>query len=351
MIHLGNYEEFFILYMDGELSAEQMQMVDDFLSLHPDLQGEFQMLLSTKLPEETFTIDKSELIASFMNASSIDENLLLYIDNEISSDKRKIVEAKLASNKNYQLQHQVLLQTKLDANETIPHPNKKELYRREERKVIAFAPWMRIAAAAVAIAAMGVFYFTNSSSTNSETTHSIANGTKKNSSIKQNPSVKQNIDQQKENLASVKNIDGISTEKKSASINKEQKIKLEFSKEIEENIAVVKQENEEVIAIVEPPLKIQKSSIVEGSLLNNATASANNSSSQIININSVTSVVSNRKIDEPVATIANEKVDIAKGGSVKGFLRKATRLIEKRTGFDPTNDGELLIGVVAINVK
>ena len=38
-------------------------------------------------------------------------------------------------------------------------------------------------------------------------------------------------------------------------------------------------------------------------------------------------------------------------GSVKGFLRKATRLIEKRTGIDATSDGELLIGVVAVKLK
>jgi hypothetical protein len=43
---------------------------------------------------------------------------------------------------------------------------------------------------------------------------------------------------------------------------------------------------------------------------------------------------------------------VAKKGSVKGFLRKATRLIEKRTGFDPTNEnGELLLGVVAVKLK
>jgi vesicle coat complex subunit len=39
-------------------------------------------------------------------------------------------------------------------------------------------------------------------------------------------------------------------------------------------------------------------------------------------------------------------------GSVRGLLRKATRLIEKRTGIDPTNDdGELLIGAVALRLK
>ena len=36
-IHLGNYEEFFILYMDNELDAAQKQQVEEFVELHPDL--------------------------------------------------------------------------------------------------------------------------------------------------------------------------------------------------------------------------------------------------------------------------------------------------------------------------
>jgi hypothetical protein len=41
-----------------------------------------------------------------------------------------------------------------------------------------------------------------------------------------------------------------------------------------------------------------------------------------------------------------------RGGSVKGFLRKATRFIERRTGVATTNDDdELLIGAVAIKLK
>ena len=104
-IHLGNYEEFFILYMDNELSKEQVKMVDDFLIANPDLRAEFEILVSTKLPLEEFSFNKRDLFAENMNLSAIDEELLLYIDNELPADKKKIVELELASNKDYQLQH------------------------------------------------------------------------------------------------------------------------------------------------------------------------------------------------------------------------------------------------------
>src|SRR4051794_30730319 len=124
-IHLGNYEEFFVLYMDNELSEEQMKMVDDFLAANPDLRAEFEILMSTRLPLEEFSFDKKDLLAENMKLASVDEELLLYIDNELSPDKRRLVEAELAFNKEYQLQHRLLLQARLDPAEQIPYPNKK----------------------------------------------------------------------------------------------------------------------------------------------------------------------------------------------------------------------------------
>ena len=57
-IHLGNYEEFLILYMDNELSEDQRLAVENFLSQHPDLRGELELLMTTKLPVEELRMDK-----------------------------------------------------------------------------------------------------------------------------------------------------------------------------------------------------------------------------------------------------------------------------------------------------
>src|SRR3954468_24912685 len=100
-INLGNYEEFFILYMDNELTTEQMEMVDHFLSAHPDLQSEFELLMSTRLPPETFSISKEDLMADSMKIELIDEDLLLYVDKELSPEQSRVVELELASNPSY----------------------------------------------------------------------------------------------------------------------------------------------------------------------------------------------------------------------------------------------------------
>ena len=99
-IHLGNYEEFFILYMDNELGKDQVKMVDEFFVAHPDLRAEFEILMSTKLPLEDFSLDKKDLFAQSMKLSSVDEELLLYIDNEYEFFRASEIFCRFASQKN-----------------------------------------------------------------------------------------------------------------------------------------------------------------------------------------------------------------------------------------------------------
>jgi hypothetical protein len=44
-----NYEEFFILYLDNELSIAERRMVEDFAEKNPDLKEEMDVLLQSKL--------------------------------------------------------------------------------------------------------------------------------------------------------------------------------------------------------------------------------------------------------------------------------------------------------------
>src|SRR5436190_23824824 len=126
MIHLGNYEEYFILYMDNELNEGQVKMVDEFLAEHPDLQGEFEILMSTRLPLENINISKNELMADSMRLNTVDEELLLYIDNELPAETKKVIELELKTNKDYQVQRDMLLKVKLDPSDKHVYPYKKE---------------------------------------------------------------------------------------------------------------------------------------------------------------------------------------------------------------------------------
>lgn len=348
-INLGNYEEYFILYMDNELGEDQRKMVDAFLTAHPDLQAELEILMSTKLPAEEFSFHKEPLLASSMKLNAVEEDLLLYIDNELTEEKKKTVEGKLASNQTYRHQHQQLLQTRLDASELVAYPHKKELYRSTE-KVVAFKLWMRIAVAVIVIAATAVLYFAGNDSATAlppdiavenpspaDITPTQRAGTKEESfpetAIAKNSSPKQGI------AAPAK-------ERKTEKGN-------EPEPSVQQVNDLIARHTVEGVEYASPAAKAT-TEIVASPNIEAATASFDPSKG-IINKSGVTFALSQRKtINAPEPRVPE---DVASNnehkGSFKSFLRKATRLIERKTGIDPTSgeDDELLIGAVALKLN
>ena len=55
-----NYEEFFILYLDNELTAEERRRVEDFAAANPDLKEELDLLLQSKLVPDTAIVFNSK---------------------------------------------------------------------------------------------------------------------------------------------------------------------------------------------------------------------------------------------------------------------------------------------------
>jgi anti-sigma factor RsiW len=343
-IHLGNYEEFFILYMDNELSDDQVKMVDAFLLEHPDLRSEFEMLVSTKLPMEEFNFDKNDLLADNMKLSSIDEELLLYIDNELPADKKKRVELELSANKHYQLEHQLLMKTRLDASEAIAYPNKNELYRRTER-VISMKVWMRVAAAVVIVAVGGIVYFTNPPSITPTpgAEAAPATGTGVQNMAKENTPVTSPITAPLENATNGEIAIGNEVNKKETDQIRPQTKERKAETPVENVTAYTTEPRKEDVIISNPakPLLVEDKT---------EKVIAFNAPKEILNSGAVTSVNPNRTTIEGTPDEAGEPEN--RKGSLKGFLRKATRMIEKKTGIDPTNgNGDLLIGAVSINLK
>ena len=51
--NLENYEERFVDYMEGQLSADEMREVEAFVAQHPELEEDFKLFCSTKLEPDT----------------------------------------------------------------------------------------------------------------------------------------------------------------------------------------------------------------------------------------------------------------------------------------------------------
>ncbi len=155
MLHINqhNYEEFFLLYVDGELSATDKQAVDRFVQEHPHLAVELEMLQQSQLPIEAWDFDDKDILyrngSAEINTSNHEEQFLLYVDNELDTEGKEQVERFVLQHPALQESFTQLKQTRL-VPEQIFFPDKASLYREEkkERRVI-YMRWQQIAVAAV----------------------------------------------------------------------------------------------------------------------------------------------------------------------------------------------------------
>lgn len=128
-----NYEEFFLLLADGELSPAQEEAVLQFTKQHPDLADELDMMMECRLDAEIPPIfPKEKLLKPVMwNVDAPDEiqlQLLALLDNELAEDDKIALEKKINSDVALQLEWQILLaHTKLEAEKASSFPKEKIL--------------------------------------------------------------------------------------------------------------------------------------------------------------------------------------------------------------------------------
>ena len=155
-INRHNYETFFLLYVDNELSVTDRKSVEEFVQVNSDLAPELQLLIDTTLPGEQITYGSpKQLYKNEIELDGLQESLLLHLDNELDAVSTKEIETNIASDNNLKKEWQLWKQTKLDAREQIIFADKKLLYRHEGSRVISMRFW-RVAVAA-AILLLGLF--------------------------------------------------------------------------------------------------------------------------------------------------------------------------------------------------
>ena len=121
MITRDNYEAFFLLYIDNELSVADREAVERFVADHPDLQEDWKVLLHCRLlPDEEIIFPDREALYGI---GALEE------DNDLPVFSPDL---------------------------SIVFPDKASLYKKEEDKRIVWLPWLRlgIAAATAGIVAL-----------------------------------------------------------------------------------------------------------------------------------------------------------------------------------------------------
>ena len=370
-----NYEEYFILYMDNELTPEERGMVDAFVLLHPDLKEELDLLLQYKFTPDTDIVffGKQELLKgqaeSLVNLSNYQEYLMLYIDNELNPAQIAAVDQFASENIAVKKELDLLRFTRLQP-ETIPFPDKASLYRKEEKVRALPVRWWR-AAAAILILGFGL---TTLWITNRKPGDSLAAGnTGTKESIKSPAPIQpdagkdvlatsadtmgRNAVTGTENLAQTKNN---TTGFNKQSNGKQQPDKQYQLPEPDKKDALAsnpqqqpsnnlpKPENnpnytDKQDAVVVTPVPANNNA--KGILTKTDVTNSNTSSPQI---KQAVDFAVNRSDDQGIETAGND----GKKNKLRGFFRKVTRTFGKITNIDPTDqDNRLLVGGLAIKLK
>lgn len=158
---MDNYEEFFLLYVDNELTQAEKALVEQFLEQHPELRIELDMLMDTRLGDEPLTFaGKDALFVNNDTVSSlnIEELQVQWLDNELDPEMAAKVEAFTAADPRATEDLEWLKKTKLP-QEHIAFPDKASLYRTAKKPAaLVQMPWKRMAVAAAVILAAGLFW-------------------------------------------------------------------------------------------------------------------------------------------------------------------------------------------------
>ncbi len=163
MININNYEQYFLLYTDGELSLEEEQMVDVFVLLHPELGVELEELLSTRLsPVSTAHegFDASFLKKSEQDSSITIGSLINLLDGELAEGEAKDLLEKINADRFLSEEWASLKKARLDA-EPIVFAYKDLMYKQPAAVRPSYYRW-RVAAAAIFLGLMllaGAKYF------------------------------------------------------------------------------------------------------------------------------------------------------------------------------------------------
>jgi hypothetical protein len=371
-----NYEEFFILYLDNELNSVDRGEVERFVNENPDLKNELELLLQTRMtPDHNLVFDgKEQLLKTDLpapiNKNNFEEWLLLYIDNELTSQQKIAIEEFVAGHPPAETALQQLQKTKFQPEYSVIFPNKEALYRREKRTpVIALRVWRVAVAAALLVAISTAAFFVLNDNKKNEQNIAAETGTKVtnddsadkriNDAAVNNTEVTKSDDESQpavdpsDNLVAGKQKNAVVENEKARRVNKssqkeEEKLIVENTvtpqqktnnlAEPKNNPNVTKATEENPIAKVDLPKQEPLTTIIDNNSIDAVTpdnASSLHDGKTAVPI-------------EPDYALGTD--DDGKKNKLRGFFRKVTRTFEKRTNIKATDDEDRLL-LAGLSIK
>ena len=365
-INRHNYEEFFILYMDNELSLEDRREVEEFILQHPDLKEELDQLMQFKLDPAAIEFPGKEELwkgSTLIHSGNQTEWLMLYLDGELSPAEKNMVEAYTREDASVQQELDQLQKLKL-LPEQVSFSNKEILYRKEEkqRRVVPIFFYRIAAALLFAAIGLGIFFIFNGRGTDSSVKPGLAE-----TKINKKPIADPVVTNDRE-------IAAIPEERPAEELREEKQNEKNGTHPLNKgNGLVIKKKEDRPALVGKDAIALEKET--EKKPTNNLPLPVNNPrikldekalaytkpAEEIIDplINKKNSDVTNPALTpSDIKTAAfdpNEELEDENGSGKKnrhrGIFRTIARTFEKRTKVDPTEDDKLLVAGFRISLK
>ncbi|WP_300598737.1 hypothetical protein [Niabella sp.] len=150
-INPANYEAYFLMYVDNELSRDERAEVEAFLLQHPETQSMLEELLRTRQAADPAIVFPNKSKLFFGAATVTDDALLSYLDKE--AVPAAISEALQHPDPELAKRLQAFEKTIAVPDMSVVYPDKARLYRTS--KLVSLKRWGSAVAAAVAVIAVG----------------------------------------------------------------------------------------------------------------------------------------------------------------------------------------------------
>jgi hypothetical protein len=374
-INRHNYEEYFLLYIDNELSVAERQAVDVFVEQNPDLHPELEALQqSLFLPEEKVFFPGIEGLFKnentiTINASNCEEYFVLYHDGELTASEERLVEEFVQDHPHHKIDFELVQKARLEADNAIIFENKEILYKHEKSEKVVYFTWLRWSAAAAVIAIAGLLWFNKNELFTGkpvERATTFADNHAKTTPVdKKLKSGKVETVVQPENVVTVEqqndNPDAVKKSSSSIAATTKQEAKKEpvldsqnAGTSSDANRSVVNNNSTDpgIPANDDPKLAAAKVDPVKNDVaLNNPNVTRINEHINKPNITSATLASESNEKTTDNADLANNESSLGRKSGLRGFIRKATRVIERNANVDPEERPGIMIGNFAIATK
>ena len=156
-----NYAHYFLMYIDNELSGEEMAAVNDFIMQHPNYANKLEALQQLKISPDNLIYENK---FSLYKLSEQDEQCIAYLENEMTNEEKASFESEISTDIYLQTNVKQWQATFITPPTTIEiDPNfKNSLYKKSAQikplwATVTFKRWASVAAILVVVIGYNLF--------------------------------------------------------------------------------------------------------------------------------------------------------------------------------------------------